>query len=224
MSLRESRALSRETKQSLKIMKKNNVYSLYLKLMKKYGRVGKWWPEWCCLKKSLNLRQEIALGAILTQQTNWHNVEKALNNLKKAKLLSIEKIGRLKNLAKLENLIKPSGFYRIKAKRLYTFCSFIVKQYGSFKKLMKQDLIILRPQLLTIYGIGPETADSILLYALDKPTFVIDEYTKRLVKQKKLAKKLSYDYLKKLFEKNLPVNVKLYQDFHALIVVDQKKK
>lgn len=202
----------------------NKFYSLYLELMKKYGRVEKWWPQWCCPKKSLNLRQEIAIGAILTQQTNWHNVEKALANLEKTNLLSVEKIGRLKKLAKLENLIKPSGFYKIKAKRLHSFCSFIVNKYASFKKLMKQDLTILRQQLLAIYGIGPETADSILLYSLDKPSFVIDEYTKRLVKQKKLAKKLSYDYLKKLFEKNLPADVKLYQDFHALIVVDQKRK
>ena len=161
----------------------------------------------------------------MTQRTNWKNVELALKNLRKTKVLSIEKIYQLgrRNPKLLENLIRPAGFYRQKSERLFQLCQFIVKNYGSSERFFAQDLEICRKQLLTLYGIGLETADSILLYAGKKPIFVIDEYTRRFVKKHNLAKKFSYDYLQNLFQKNLPKDVKIYQNFHALIVLDGKK-
>lgn len=160
----------------------------------------------------------------MTQRTNWQNVEKALRNLKKAKILSIKGIYYLgkRNKKSLENLIRPSGFYKQKAKRIYQFCEFIVKNYGSLEKFFRQDIEICREQLLKLHGIGPETADSILLYSGHKPIFVIDEYTRRLVKKKKIADEFSYSGLQQLFQRNLPRNVRIYQDFHALIVLEGK--
>ena len=200
------------------------IYKFYLRLSKKYPRPPELWQVWCQKKKSAKLKEEIAIGAILTQRTNWRNVEQALANLKKTNILSLKKISRLKNLEKLKNLIKPAGFYQTKSKRLYEFCRFLQLNYGSLSNFTKEDLKTAREKLLALYGIGPETADSILLYALDKPTFVIDEYTRRFVKKNRLAKKFTYDYLKNLFEKNLPCDVELYQKYHALIVWEGKKK
>jgi len=199
------------------------IYKFYLRLSKKYPRPPELWQVWCQKKKSAKLKEEIAIGAILTQRTNWRNVEQALANLKKTNILSLKKISRLKNLEKLKNLIKPAGFYQTKSKRLYEFCRFLQLNYGSLINFTKEDLKTAREKLLALYGIGPETADSILLYALDKPTFVIDEYTRRFVKKNRLAKKFTYDYLKNLFEKNLPCDVELYQKYHALIVWEGKK-
>ena len=125
---------------------------------------------------------------------------------------------------KLAPLIKPSGFYQTKANYLFHSAKFILGKYKSLAKMGKSDLKELREQLLELKGIGPETADSILLYALDKPVFVIDEYTRRLIKRRGLAKDLSYAFLQKLFEKNLRKDFRLYQDFHALIVIDGKNK
>ena len=124
----------------------------------------------------------------------------------------------------LKSLIRPAGFYQQKAKRLFLLCRFIVTNYGSLEKFFEKDLEICRKQLLALYGIGPETADSILLYAGQKPIFVIDEYTRRFVKKYNLAKKFSYDFLQKLFQENLPKDVKIYQNFHALIVLDGKNE
>ncbi len=200
---------------------KTKIYQLYLYFVKKYGSPKEFWKRWCKGKKTSQDREEIALGAILTQRTNWRNVEKALKNLKEAKALSIEKIFQTgKNIKLLEKLIKPSGFYKQKAKRIYQFCEFIVKNHGSLEKFFKQDLGTCREQLLKISGIGPETADSILLYAGNKPIFVIDEYTRRLVKKRKITDKLSYDHLQQLFQQNLPKDIKIYQDFHAMIVLE----
>lgn len=182
----------------------------------------RFWPNWCAKKKSLKDREIIALGAILTQHTTWHNADLALRNFKKTGLLSIEKIAGLRDLKKLTELVKPAGFFKTKPKRLFGFCKFIVKEYNGLKNFAKEDLKTARQKLLGLYGIGPETADTILLYALDKPTFVVDEYTKRLIKKEKLANEFNYDSLKGLFEKNLPKNAKLYRDFHALIIIDQK--
>jgi endonuclease-3 related protein len=205
-------------------MSKTKIYKLYLRLLKKYGLANKFWKKWCKRKKTKKDKEEILIGAILTQRTNWKNVELALKNLREAKVLSIEKIYRLaeKNRKLLENLIRPAGFYRQKAKRLFFLCKFIVENYDSLEKFFSQDLETCRKQLLALYGIGPETADSILLYAGQKPIFVIDEYTRRFVKKHNLAKKFSYDFLQNLFQKNLLKNVKIYQNFHALIVLDGK--
>jgi len=204
---------------------KTKIYQIYLSFARKYGSPKEFWREWCKSGKTRQNREEIVLGAILTQRTNWRNVEKALKNLKEARVLSIEKIYKIgKNIELLEKLIKPSGFYKQKAKRIYQFCEFIVKNHGSLEKFFKQDLEICREQLLKISGIGPETADSILLYAGNKPIFVIDEYTRRLVKKRKITDKLSYDRLQQLFQQNLPKDIKIYQDFHAMIALDGREK
>ncbi|MDI6602966.1 MAG: hypothetical protein QME57_02485 [Patescibacteria group bacterium] len=200
------------------------IYQLYLGLLKKYGKPARFWRKWCKRKKNTQEREEIVLGAILTQRTNWKNVELALKNLRRAKALSIEGVYRIgkKNLKLLETLIKPSGFYKQKTKRLFQFSKFIIENHCSLERFLEQDLEICREQLLELSGIGPETADSILLYAGDKPVFVIDEYTRRFVKKHNLSDKFSYHYLQDLFEKSLPKDVKIYQDFHAMIVLDGK--
>ncbi len=199
------------------------------------------WKKWCKRSKTKKDKEEIVLGAILTQRTNWKNVELALKNLRGAGVLSIEKIHQVgeENRGLLENLIRPSGFYRQKAKRLFELCKFIVKNYGTLEKFFSQDLETCRKQLLQLSGVGPETADSILLYAGQKPIFVIDEYTRRFVKKHNLGKKFltritmkggkeiylfDYDCLQELFQKNLPKNTKIYQDFHAMIVLDGKPR
>ena len=202
------------------------ISKLYHKLCRKYVRTDEFWKEWCKAKKTKADRERIMVGAMLTQRTNWRNVELALKNLKKAKASSLEKIYILgnKDIRLLENLIRPSGFYRQKAQRLFGLCKFIVEDRGGLKRFLKQDLAACRNQLLELSGIGPETADSILLYAGQKPVFVIDEYTRRFVEKHKICHKLSYDYLQDLFQKNLPQDVKVYQDFHAMIVLDGKDK
>jgi endonuclease-3 related protein len=198
------------------------IYQLYLSLLKKYGAPRDFWKKWCKRDKNKRDQEEIALGAILTQRTSWQNVELALKNLQRENILSIKGVYQVgkKNLEMLERLIRPSGFYKQKAKRLFRFCEFIIKNSTSLEKFFNQDLEICRKQLLEISGIGPETADSILLYGGDKPIFVIDEYTRRFVKKYKITDKVSYDHLQKLFQKNLPRNVKIYQDFHAMIVLE----
>ena len=203
-------------------MELSKVHHLYLNLRRKHGPARDIWPQWCAAKKSLRTRELVALGAILTQRTSWHNADLALRNLKKAGLLSLEKIALLRDLGELATLVKPAGFHQSKPKRLFTFASFVTAGYKNLERFKGVPLKEARENLLSLYGIGPETADTILLYALDKPSFVVDEYTKRLVKKKRLATRLDYDYLKSLFEANLPRSVRLYQDFHALIIVEEK--
>jgi len=201
----------------------NNFEKVYKELKKKYGCPRGQWSLWCKRPKTEREREEVIIGAILTQRTNWKNVELALNNLRKAKINSLRRIYKLKS-RKLASLIKPSGFYRAKADYLYGLVKFILKNYVSVRKMQRSDLCKLREEVLALKGIGEETADSILLYALDKPIFVVDEYTRRLVKKRRLANNLSYAFLQKLFEKNLRKDFRLYQDFHALIVMDGKNK
>lgn len=160
----------------------------------------------------------------MTQRTSWRNAELAILNLERAGLLSLKKISELKSPEVLVPQVRVAGFYQSKPRRLWEFCRFVVKNYGDIKGLLKVGREDVRKQLLSLYGIGPETADTILLYSLDKPSFVIDEYTKRLVKKERLSENFDYDYLKNLFEKNLPADVKIYQDFHALIIFSQKEK
>lgn len=200
----------------------NKIYALYQELLQKYGLPDKIWPQWCAKKNTTKDRELIAIGAILTQRTSWRNADLALRNLKKERLLSLNKIAKLTNLNKLTKLIRPAGFYQTKPKRLYGLASFIVKNYKNLTKFAKEDLGIARSKLLNLYGIGPETADTILLYALDEPSFVIDEYTKRFVAKNLSLKNINYDSLKKLFEDNLPKNVEVYQNYHTLIIIEQK--
>lgn len=200
-----------------------NVFEkLYEELKREYGSPDGQWKLWCKRSKIGREREEVIIGAVLTQRTNWRNVEMALNNLKKAGIKSLKDIRRL-GAKKLAPLIKSSGFYTAKADCLFNLSQFIIKNYGNLEKMGKVNLEELRERLLALKGIGPETADSILLYALDKPVFVIDEYTRRLVQKRRLTDKLSYPFLQKLFEENIRKYFGLYQDFHALVVISGKK-
>lgn len=203
---------------------KTKIYKLYRDLSKKYGKGDAFWKKWRKKNKTNGDKEEIILGAILTQRTNWKNVELALKNLRNAKALSIGGVYRLgrKDIKRLQNLIRPSGFYKQKAERIFNLCRFIIKNHKNLKGFFSQGLGPCREQLLGLCGIGPETADSILLYAGRKPIFVIDEYTRRFAKKRGLCRKFSYDWLQRLFQENLPRDVNLYQNFHAMIVLDGK--
>ncbi|MBA7532618.1 Adenine DNA glycosylase [subsurface metagenome] len=171
-----------------------------------------WWPG--------DTPFEIMVGAILTQNTSWSNVEKAINNLKKENLLEPWKL-YLINQEKLAQLIKPSGYYNIKTRRLKNFVNIFVNDFeGSAEKMFSGDSGELRKKLLKVNGIGPETADSILLYAGKKPFFVVDAYTKRVFSRHKLISKDStYYQIQEFFSQNLDRNVELFNEFHAQIVM-----
>lgn len=183
---------------------------IYEKLYRSFGPQG-WWPG--------DGPFEVIVGAILTQNTNWQNVSKAIENLKKAKVLSPLKLHSLP-LNELALAIRPSGYFNIKAKRLKSFLDFFFQKYeGSMKRMFSRPLGELRQEILSVKGIGPETADSILLYAGGYPVFVVDAYTKRIFSRKKLFPE-DADYLRvqEIFMKNLKKDVKLYNEYHALIV------
>ena len=192
-------------------MKKAKVLTeIYDSLIKSFGKQY-WWPG--------DSDFEVVVGAILTQNTNWTNVEKAIKNLKTAKVFSLKKLYQI-NEERLAELIKPSGYFNVKARRLKHFLEWLFTNYnGSLTKLFRQDCTILREQLLSVNGIGRETADSIILYAAEKPTFVVDAYTKRvLVRHGLITEDYDYDAIKAVFEENLPREVSLYNEYHALIV------
>lgn len=170
-----------------------------------------WWPG--------ETPFEIAIGAILTQHTNWSNVKKAIDNLKKHNLLSPFELHKLSETM-LSKLIKSSGYYRIKAKRLKSFIDFLINEYdGEILNMKKEETLILRKKLLSIHGIGKETADSILLYAVEKPIFVIDAYTKRILMRHNISiGNNSYDDYQVLFHKSLKKDLKVFNEYHALLV------
>lgn len=163
-----------------------------------YGAWGAqhWWPA--------ETRFEIIVGAYLTQNTAWTNVERALENLRRADVLSMEGIRKIR-LARLERLIRPSGYFRQKAKRLKTFIAFVDKQYeGSLGRMFSEPTETLRAHLLDLNGIGPETADSILLYAGNHPVFVVDAYTRRVLDRHGiLPQKTDYEEIRQLFQISL---------------------
>jgi endonuclease-3 related protein len=205
------------------MLKTTNIYDLYKELLQRHGHPRKLWPQWCAKNKSEDMRQLVAIGAILVQRTSWKNAEKALVNLKNRNLLSINKIAKLEN-KELTKLIRVAGFYSTKPKRLKEFCHFVLSNYGDFTKMTRKPIKDLRKELLSVYGIGPETADTIILYSLDKPSFIIDEYTKRFVNNNKLSDTRDYNKLQDLFENNLPRSTEIYQNYHILIIIDQKGK
>ncbi len=170
-----------------------------------------WWPA----KTPL----EVMVGAILTQSTSWSNVEKAIERLKAEKVLTGPRLRGL-SLPRLASLIRSAGYYRVKAKRLKAFLNFFSAEYGlRVSAMAKQDAAILRDQLLAVYGIGPETADSILLYALHQPCFVVDAYTRRiLARYGACAPDATYEQLQNLFMQNIAPEVQLYNEYHALLV------
>jgi endonuclease-3 related protein len=159
------------------------------------------------------------VGAILTQSAAWRNVDKAINNLKTAKALSPQTIRSIP-LSRLAQIIRPCGYYNAKAQKLKSLADWLGNHYqDSLERLFACDIDSLREQLLSIHGIGQETADSILLYASGKPVFVIDAYTRRIVSRIGLApERNSYDAYQQLFIAHLPVDARLYNEYHALLV------
>jgi endonuclease III related protein len=184
--------------------------NIYRKLYKAYGP-RHWWPG--------ETSFEVMVGAILTQNTSWKNVEKAIQKLKGEGILNPEGIHRLKK-KELAPLIRSSGYYRIKADRLKAFMDFLYEEFdGNLKKMRKRKLEELRERLLGVKGIGPETADSILLYGLKKSIFVVDAYTKRILSRHGIiSEKASYGEVQKLFMDHLPHDEKLFNEYHALFV------
>jgi endonuclease-3 related protein len=170
-----------------------------------------WWPG--------ETPFEIAVGAILTQNTNWKNVERAINQLKSHGLLTPEAILK-ENDDRVAELIRPSGYYNLKTKRLKAFLCFLEKEYaGSMDRMFEADLWSIRKKLLSINGIGEETADSILLYAGNKPIFVVDGYTRRILERHGIIdNNWSYDRIQKLYMDCLPASTNLYNQYHALLV------
>ncbi|MBA7499014.1 Endonuclease III [subsurface metagenome] len=193
------------------MQKRDILLKIYNSLYDFFGPLN-WWPG--------DTPFEIMVGAILTQNTAWRNVEKAINNLKKENLLEAQKLYYI-NPKELAQLIKPSGYYNIKAQRLKNFVNLFVNNFeGSAEKMFSGDSGKLRKKLLKVNGIGPETADSILLYAGKKLFFVVDAYTKRIFSRHKLiSKDASYHQIQEFFIKNLDRDVKLFNEFHAQIVM-----
>lgn len=189
------------------------IINLYQRLLKHFGK-QEWWPT----TGTKNPKFEVIVGAILTQQTTWKNVEKAIQNLKYENLLEAKKLFKLP-VKRLEVLIRPCGFFRLKAERLRSFLKFFIENFdGSLEKMFDKDLIKLREELLSVHGIGQETCDSILLYAGEKPIFVVDAYTFRLCERYSIINSRDYEEVRRFFEKNLPKDVNLFKEFHALIV------
>ncbi|KAF0181799.1 MAG: endonuclease III related protein [Nitrospirae bacterium] len=184
--------------------------ALYEALLHAFGPQN-WWPG--------DTPLEIAIGAILTQNTNWLNVEKAILNMKRAKMVNAQALHDLPH-GDLAELIRPAGYFNVKARRVKAFVAYLASAYGgSMARMKKQRLDKLRPELLAVNGIGPETADSILLFALEKPVFVIDVYTKRVLSRHDvLPYGESYDEFQGLFHKHLPHEVGIFNEYHALFV------
>jgi len=183
---------------------------IYNRLTAEYG-TQHWWPS--------ETPFEVIIGAILTQSAAWTNVEKAINNLKSAAALSAEKMQNMP-LTELAALIRPSGYYNAKAKKLKAFVSFLDEHYNNdLDELFASDIRQLRELLLAVHGIGEETADSIILYAANKPVFVIDAYTRRIFSRLGLMPtEASYTEFQRYFMNNLPADARMFNEYHALLV------
>jgi endonuclease-3 related protein len=189
---------------------KDILIKIYRTLYQTYGPRD-WWPA--------ETSFEVMVGAILTQNTSWRNVEKAIQKLKGKGVLNPEGIHHLKK-SQLASLIKSSGYYRIKTDRVKAFVNFLFEEFdGDLKRMGRERLGELREKLLGVKGIGPETADSILLYGLKKSIFVIDAYTKRILsRHKMISENTAYEEVQKLFMEHLPLDEKLFNEYHALLV------
>lgn len=215
-----------KTKQNKKCPEKQKLKlrEIYKRLSRAFGPQH-WWPG--------ETPFEVAIGAVLTQNTNWGNVEKAIRNLKEAGTLSAPAIDGMPR-ARLAELIRPSGYFNVKAVRVKALVSFILKDFGGdiagmgsdggYQEPRYQEMSRLREKFLAVNGIGPETADSILLYALEMPVFVIDAYTKRILARHGIASP-DWDYgrLQELFHGCLKPDVKFYNEYHALLVAAGKR-
>ncbi len=183
---------------------------IYKRLFDTFGPQG-WWPG--------ETPFEVCIGAILTQNTNWQNVEKAIYNLKAHGLLSPERLYQTPTPI-IAQLIRPCGYYNLKTKRLKGFLDLLFSHFdGKLEKMVDIELEVLRTMLLKVKGIGPETADSILLYALRLPSFVVDAYTMRfLFRHDLIDQDTDYHQARDLFMTQLPRDERLFNEFHALIV------
>jgi endonuclease-3 related protein len=170
-----------------------------------------WWPA--------RSRFEVIVGSILTQNTSWTNVERAIVALRREKLLSVRALEEISE-GVLAELIRSSGYFRQKARKLKAFVHFLRTNYqGSLDKMFRAPTAVLREQLLSVHGIGPETADSILLYAGNHPVFVVDAYTRRLLQRHGHAdERDTYEEIRELFQRSLPADARLFNEYHALIV------
>ena len=188
----------------------DRLLELYRRMYDRLGPQG-WWPG--------DSPFEVMVGAILTQNTSWKNVERAIDNLKGAGLLAPDKLVDLPT-GLLAEYIRPAGYYNIKAGRLHNLLGAIDRSHqGDLETFLGQPLPDLRQQLLAVKGIGPETADSILLYALDLPSFVVDAYTRRILTRHGLVPEdIGYEELREFFMDALPPDVRLFNEYHALIV------
>jgi endonuclease-3 related protein len=204
--------------------------ALYQILLERFGHLN-WWPmdETYHRNKGTDPRFEIIVGAILTQNTAWSNVEKALENLKNHHMLDLAKIAQ-GTIDQLRELIRPSGFFNQKAERLILVSSYLSRRYHDDLDLFFQrPLEDIRRELLGLKGIGPETADSILLYAGNHPIFVVDAYTKRLCKRLPLKTEETYEEIQRFFEQDLQQHfhgnhlIDVYNELHALIVILAKQ-
>jgi len=188
-----------------------NLRELYQDLLRAYGRQD-WWPG----------REdpfEVIVGAVLTQRTTWTNAARVIDALRRANLLTPEAIRQTES-RDLEILIRPAGFYRAKTAKLKAFCTMLWREHaGDLSRLLALPLEDLRSVLLSVYGIGDETADAILLYAAGKPSFVIDAYTRRvLTRLGWIEGRESYQQLRTAFTQALPTDVGTFAEYHALIV------
>jgi endonuclease-3 related protein len=191
-------------------MSSAKLIEIYELLYERYGRQH-WWPG--------EDRFEVIVGAILTQNTNWQNVEKAIANLKSAGYLNPRGLYEM-TVEELAELIRPAGYYNIKASRLKNFLNWLFDNYaGSLKAVENNTIDALREELLGIKGIGAETADSIILYAFEKPVFVVDAYTCRVLGRHGLIEDgADYEQIREFFEGNLVSDVAFFNEYHALLV------
>ncbi len=186
------------------------IQNFYTVLYRKYGPQH-WWPS--------RTPFECAVGAILTQNTSWKNVEKAISALRENSLLSARRLRSIPT-ERLSNIIRPCGYHNLKAKRLQNFVDFLFDYYeGNMKNMLGEDRDSLRKKLLSVNGIGKETADSILLYALGKPMFVVDAYSRRILYRHHLiTQRADYAQIQKLFTESLQDRTEIFGEYHALIV------
>ena len=191
-------------------MSRQTLLDIYTRLYERYGPQH-WWPG--------ETPFEIIVGAILTQNTNWKNVEKAITNLKNAGCLTPEKLNGLP-IGELAELIRPAGYFNVKAQRLKHFLDWLFEKHdGRLDSLEPLVQSALREQLLAVKGIGPETADSICLYAFEKPIFVVDTYTARIFGRHGMIEAPSgYEQIQEMFHGDLEHDAALFNEFHALIV------
>ncbi|MCS6903435.1 MAG: endonuclease III domain-containing protein [Candidatus Bipolaricaulota bacterium] len=191
-------------------LQKANFHKIYAQLFSHYGPQH-WWPA--------QTEFEVIVGAILTQSTNWQNVERAIAHLNEHNALTPERLYKLPE-EELAALIRPAGYFRQKAKKLKAFVAHLHAHHqGNLSKMLAQPTKKLRAELLSIWGIGPETADSIVLYAAHRPVFVVDAYTQRIFTRLGLLNaKIPYEELQNFFMRRLPKSTQLFNEYHALIV------